>query len=232
MKLHRFFVTIPLRAGFARVLDAELANQLKNVLKIAIGEKIILVNEDGFEAEAALKKISKNEIEVEIESVAANTSEPSSQITLYLAILKNENVELAVQKAVECGASTIIPIITARTVKLGIKLARLQKIAKEAAEQSGRGKIPEVREPEQFVDSLHFAKSFDRGCICDITGEPAQKVFTGPIQTVGIWIGPEGGFSTEEIEQAKTAGLQPVNLGQLTLRAETAAMIATYLATH
>ncbi len=232
MKLHRFFVTIPLRTGFARILDLELANQLKNVLKIAIGEKIILVNEDGFEAEAALKKISKNEIEVEIESVIANTSEPSSQITLYLSILKNENFELAVQKAVECGVSTIVPIITTRTVKLGIKLARLQKIAKEAAEQSGRGKIPEIREPEQFTDSLHSTKSFDRGCICDLSGESAQKVFTGPIQTVGIWIGPEGGFSAEEIAQAKAAGLQAVNLGQLTLRAETAAIIATYLATH
>lgn len=229
MKIHRFYVSGDLSTGALTVSDPEIHNQIRNVLKLRVGEPVILFNGAGIEAVGSIADIEKTGLTVEVTEVRKNAAEPGRLVRLYLAILKNEHFELAAQKAVECGVTEIIPVITGRTVKLALKLPRVLKIMQEAAEQSGRGIIPRLAEPMSFDEAIHEAKHNTENFFCD---GGAKGVLKPSSERVGIWIGPEGGFSAEEVAQANDAGFTSVSLGALTLRAETAAIVATYLATN
>lgn len=230
MKVHRFCVSGDLSTGAIAINDPEIHNQIKNVLKLRVGEPVILFNATGVEAVGNIADIEKTGVTVEVSEVRASSVEPKRFVRLYLAILKNEHFELAAQKAVECGVGEIIPIITSRTVKLALKPARVMKIMQEAAEQSGRVVVPRLAEPVPFAEAIiAAAKHNSENFFCD---GGAKDALTPSSERVGIWIGPEGGFNPEEVEMAKEAGFDPVSLGSLTLRAETAAIVATYLATR
>ena len=113
------------------------------------------------EAVAKILLLAKDKAELEILETIKNKNESENHVNLYCSILKKENFELAVQKAVEVGVKEIIPIITARTVKLGLNHERLNKIIKEAAEQSGRGVLPKLDEAIIFDEALKLAKEND-----------------------------------------------------------------------
>jgi 16S rRNA (uracil1498-N3)-methyltransferase len=162
---------------------------------------------------------------VEIEKVAKDKI-GEKKVTLFCAVLKKENFELVVQKATECGVSKIIPIITARTVKTGLNLERLQKIAREASEQSGRSTVPEISEPISFDESLEMTRQNDLKILFDISGKFLGKTSKN---SPAIWIGPEGGWTPEEIKKATQNNFKIASLGPNTLRAETAAIVATYM---
>ncbi len=214
--------------GLRTVTDPALYNQIHNVLKLVVGEPVILFNATGVEAMSVIATIEKKSLTVNIVQVRASTAEPARFVSLYLAILKNEHFEWAAQKAVECGVSEIIPIVTSRTVKLALKMDRVVKIIKEAAEQSGRVVVPRLAEPMAFADAMTQAVKYNtENVLCD--GEGTGRV-TPRTDRVGVWIGPEGGFHPEEIGAGQKAGFVTASLGPLTLRAETAAIIATYLA--
>ena len=143
-------------------------------------------------------------------------------------VLKKENFEWAVQKAVEVGVKEITPIITARTVKLGLNKDRLKKIIKEAAEQSGRGILPKLNEAIIFDEAIKSAKENDLNLFFNIGGKNVQHSMSN-ISKIGIFIGPEGGWDEEEIKKAQSSnGFTIVGLGKTILRAETAAVIASY----
>src|SRR3989344_4947911 len=147
MKIHRFIGNFKIKIGALRINDEELLNQLRNVLKLKVGEKIILCDGRRNEGSAEIKEYGKDYVEVEIKEVGVNENEPEKQVILYCSILKRENFELVVQKATEIGIKEIVPIITERTVKLDIRKDRLEKIIREAAGQSGRGTVPVLHEP-------------------------------------------------------------------------------------
>jgi 16S rRNA (uracil1498-N3)-methyltransferase len=136
-----------------------------------------------------------------------------------------------VQKAVEAGVHRVIPVVTARTVKLGLKIDRLAKIAQEAAEQGGRGIVPEISEPIKFKYAIKLAAEHDVNYFFDAEGEEYSrpKLLSA---TVGVWIGPEGGWEDFEIEAARQSNFVIASLGKLVLRAETAATVAVYLSTR
>lgn len=232
MKIHRFIVKNPLTIGRFTITDADLCNQIKNVLRLGLGESIILSDGALNEAEAMIIDFPKDAIVMDIAQVTQNKNEPSVRVVLYAAVLRRENFEFVVQKATEVGASEIVPVVSERTVKFGLKKERLEKIIREAAEQSGRGIVPVLREATDFPEALQMAKSNEANILFDKTGVPFLKKFfaSTPPQKVGIFIGPEGGFTEREIGAAKEAGFIVASLGNLTLRAETAAAIATYLA--
>lgn len=230
MKIHRFCVSGDLSTGAITVSDPEILNQVRNVLKLKVGEPVILFNATGIEAVGNIADIERTALTVEVTQVRPSTAEPQRFVRLYLAILKNEHFEMAAQKAVECGVGEIIPVITNRTVKLALKAERVMKIMQEAAEQSGRVVVPRLSEPLPFEDAIigaakHNAENF----ICD-GGAKGSLMPTS--ERVSVWIGPEGGFTPEELTMAQEAGFKQVSLGALTLRAETAAIVATYLATR
>lgn len=224
MRLHRFFIDERLIVGDLRLTGGELLNQWKNVLKLKVGDKVVLINEGVGESESTIKLLTKKEALVAIENITElNTNE--SGVTLYCAILKKDNFELVCQKATEVGVSSIVPVITIRTVKLALNQERLEKIVKEASEQSGRVTTPKIGEAINFGDLLEVDMS-GRKIILDMSGD---KSVLADGKEINILVGPEGGFTEEEITKAKTAGFQSVSLGKNVYRAETAAVIASYL---
>src|SRR3989344_3133253 len=224
MKIHRFIVDKDLYLGNFTVSDKEIVNQITKVLRLKQGDFILLSDGKKEEAKAQITKILKGGLEVEILDVFVNKNEPSVNVILYCAMLKKENFELVVQKATEVGVKEIVPVITKRTVKTGFKKDRLEKIIKEACKQSGRGMIPKLHDPVGFEDAVKNAG--DQNLFFDSSGAKLQTTHY-KLQTINVWIGPEGGWDESELNLAKESGFKITSLGNLILRAETAAIISS-----
>lgn len=229
MRIHRFIGNFNFNKNKLSISDAGFYNQIKNVLRLKIGEHIVLCDGALNEALVKIMGIGKNTIDVEVAERMKNKNEPTRRVTLYCSILKRENFELVVQKATELGVAQIIPLICRRTVKLDFRKERLEKVIKEAAEQSGRGMLPVLHEPLKFEEALMQTKDtlnlfFDSSGIGIENWKLKIKNYAR-----GVWVGPEGGWDESELEKAKTAKLAVVSLGALTLRAETAAIVASYI---
>jgi len=229
MKIHRFIDNFDL-SGAEVEITGEIAHQMTKVLKLEIGEQVELCDGKGINAQGKITKLSKNSTIVEIEKITKEEVAQKS-VSLFCAVLKKENFELVVQKATECGVDKIVPIITTRTIKMGLNMERLQKIAREACEQSHRNILPEVLEPINFEESLELAKVNDTNIIFDMSGENF-KDFKNTSQKIGIFIGPEGGWTPDEIKRAEENNFKKLSLGSNVLRGETAAVIATFLAVN
>jgi len=230
MKIHRFIDNFDLSKNELEI-TGENAKQMAQVLKLKIGEKVELCDGKGISAIAEITKINKKGVLVKLEEfLHQNKDKQKKEVTLYCAILKKENFELVVQKTTECGISKIIPIITERTIKTGLNIERLQKIAKEASEQSGRNNVPEVSEPIKLEEAIKNTKGIN--VFFDSSGDSLLKAhgyFSASETNVNLFVGPEGGWTPKEIKKAKENNFSIASLGSLTLRGETAAIIATYL---
>lgn len=231
MKLQRFIVDVPLDRRQVIISDAELLNQLQKVFRLRTGDKVILADGKLTEAIAQIRNINKNLVELEVLSVSKNQNEPNQEVILYCAILKRENFELVAQKATEVGVKEIVPLLTERTVKLNLNLERLKKIIKEAAEQSGRGVLPVLHSPMDFEKALEHSKKNDINLFFDLNGQRMSELNPRKSVRTGIWIGSEGGWDEKELALVKERNFSIVSLGKLTLRSETAAIIASYLTT-
>lgn len=238
MRLHRFIRNFDIKIGKMRLKDGELFNQFRNVLKLKVGEKVVLCDGQMNEGEAEIKGYGKGAIDVEVLSIGKNQNEPERRVALYCSVLKKENFELVVQKATEMGVAEIAPIITERTIKLNLRQDRLEKIAKEAAEQSGRGIVPILHEPIDLEKAIELAKANGLNIFFDQNSIEWTKIHSDGSKSrtnsfrIGAWIGPEGGWSPQELEMARNLDFKVISLGKTTLRAETAAIIGTYLIIH
>ncbi|MDQ3076174.1 MAG: 16S rRNA (uracil(1498)-N(3))-methyltransferase [bacterium] len=233
MKLHRFIGQYNLSGDALEITDPETIKQIKLVLRLEVGGHIILSDGQGREAEAEIVSITKDKIMVKVLDIKTIAGS-SRNVSLYLAILKKENFELSVQKAVECGVSHIIPVITDRTIKTGLNMERLNKIIREASEQSGRSIVAKLLETMGFTEAVEHGKANNEKVIFHLGDEdymPTRGNASGG-HSVSIFVGPEGGFTENEIKLAKETGYTVSSLGPLTLRGETAAIIATYRAVH
>lgn len=210
-------------------------NHIKNVLRMKCGEKVIVCNTKGIDYYCKIKQIAE-EIQLEIEEMTESKTELPTKITLFQGLPKKDKMELIIQKAVELGAFSIVPVITKRTIvkledkkKEQKKLERWQAIAESAAKQSSRGIIPKILPIVSFKEALTQAKELD---FTIIPYELAQGMIATKncieeikkTQSAGIFIGPEGGFEAEEIEHAKQIGAVPISLGKRILRTETAGL--------
>ena len=213
--------------------DRELLEQWRKVLRLKIGGEVILFDGKGNEASAKIANLDRNFGEVEILGVSKNKNEPQRHVVLYCSILKRENFELVAQKATEVGVSEIVPIVAARTEKFNLRTDRLSRVVKEAAEQSGRASLPSLHPSVEFLRALAAAKANDVNLFSDPSGRNFRDFRFAPSdRRFGVWVGPEGGWTEEEVSLARTEGLEIIGLGPLTLRAETAAIVATYLTTN
>ena len=251
MRLHRFIIGQNLASGKMVIADPALCHQWMKVLRLGPGDRVVLCDGRGREAEAAIESLDAKQAVISCAASTIVASEPQRGVTLACAVLKRENFELVLQKATECGVQSIVPLLTQRTVKTGLKMDRLERIAREAAEQSGRGIVPEIQEPMALNDFLKSARHpvifFHNGKSAGVQDcksareqestrartscNPAILQSCNPQHTTLI-IGPEGGWMEEEVEAARAAGCLVQSLGPLTLRAETAAIGASYLAVH
>ncbi|OGM99304.1 MAG: hypothetical protein A2817_00430 [Candidatus Yanofskybacteria bacterium RIFCSPHIGHO2_01_FULL_39_8b] len=233
MRLYRFIGDFQFKVGKLEIKDKELFSQLRNVLRLKAGEKIILCDGRMNEAVAEIMIYGKDFVEIEIKEIKTNQNEPERHVILYCSILKKENFELVVQKATEVGVKEIVPLITERTVKLNIRKDRLEKIIKEASEQSGRGVVPVLAEPVEYEKALAILKNNDLNLLFDRSGENFSNLERLDNQgLIGVWIGPEGGWTVQELKSVQRSNFKIINLGKLTLRAETAAIVATHGVIH
>lgn len=231
MKLHRFFTQFDPREPRMLLWDKEITHQVVDVLHLQRGEKIILCDGTGNEALYTITRLDSRGLDLEFENLYRNANEPRVRVTLHCCLLKRENFEWVAQKAVETGIAEIHPIISRRTVKTDFKAERLERIIKEAAEQSGRGIVPTIQPVGYFFDAAKECSLKSRQLLFDVNGGGLEPLMALKRQAAqfGIWIGPEGGWDPEELERAADLGFLTASLGGLTLRGETAAVIASYL---
>lgn len=233
--MHHFFVTPEqVREDYIYIEGSDV-NHIKNVLRMKIGEELQISDGNNKKYLCRIEEMTSEEVcAAVLEEQHADTELPS-KIYLFQGLPKSDKMELIVQKAVELGAYEIIPVATKRAVvkldakKAAKKVERWNSIAEGGAKQSGRTVIPKVNQVMTYKEALAYAKELD---VVMIPYELAEgmletKVFIEQIkpgQSVGIFIGPEGGFETEEVKQAMEAGAKPITLGKRILRTETAGL--------
>lgn len=235
--MYRFFVPVENVEGERIRITGDDVNHAKNVLRMSVGEKVVVSCGQGVDYYCIIDSIRENQIGLRIEEEKAAVTELPVAITLFQALPKRDKMELVIQKAVELGAAEIVPVQTRRCVvrlderKADRKLVRWRAIAEAAAKQSGRGVIPRISEIMSFAEALNYAEQMDTVLIpYELYEDMADSVETmrkaAGGSSIGIFIGPEGGFERGEIEQAMGRGAFPLSLGKRILRTETAGMAA------
>jgi 16S rRNA (uracil1498-N3)-methyltransferase len=226
MRLHRFYVTQPLGEEVV-VNSVSLISQWTKVFRYTSSDHVILFNGDGYEYEYVLTTISKTSATLTL--VQQTHIIPSSKpLTLYLAVIKKDNFELAIEKATELGITSIVPFLTSRTEKKGLNMERLTKILIEASEQSGRVTVPSLHPIVTLQKACELLKKETNPLIFHTKGK--ERLPRG-LTTSAYVIGPEGGFSQEEVDLFLASGCTPYLLGDTILRAETAVISACALLT-
>ncbi len=229
--MSRFFVTADMIAENIITLSKEDSQHLARVLRANVGEEITVCDDEGNEYLAEVSLMSKNEVQAKVISARKNQTEPGIKVVLFQGLPKGSKMEYIIQKCVEIGIHSIVPVATDRAV---VKLSeekgkgkedRWNKIAMEAAKQSSRGVIPYVEVPVSFKEAVKRAAEFDMAIIPYEKQEASD--FKGFLRknspkTVAVYIGPEGGFEESEISLAMENGITPVSLGRRILRTETA----------
>jgi len=233
--LHRFFV-LPERIQDKEVVLGEQAHQIRDVLRLEVGERIIVLDNEGAEYEVELTEVRKDEARGQVVEEREATGEPRVRITLYQSILSREKFEWVLQKCTEVGVAGFVPVVTERSVvrDSGIKANRLRRwrrIIQEAAEQSHRGRLPELGTAVRFEDALKGLDGFDMSLIASpgAKGKSLRDCLKGPgtAGTVALFVGPEGGFTDDEVRQVCGSGAIAFGLGKRILRTETAAVVAS-----
>ena len=210
-------------------------NHMKNVLRMRIGEDVWIIDVSEKEYHCTIEEFQEDSAVLHVLYAQESQYELPSRIYLFQGLPKGDKMELIIQKAVELGAYAVVPVETRRCVvkldakKAQKKVTRWQQISESAAKQSKRMLIPEVKNVMSWKEALAFAKGLD---VVLIPYELAQgmketrEILSAiqPGQSVGIFIGPEGGFEEEEVRDAMEAGGKPVTLGKRILRTETAGM--------
>ena len=233
--MHRFFAE-PGQIGEKEiVITGADVNHIRNVLRMRTGEEVLIADGRGAEYRCKLTDLSENEVRAQILWKLDGNAELASAVTLFQGLPKSDKMDLIVQKCVELGVDRIVPVSTKRAVvkldekKEQTRLKRWNTISESAAKQSGRGVIPEVSGVMSFGKALEEAKKLD---VLLIPYERAEHMAETrrvmgeirPGQSVGIFIGPEGGFEESEVEEAVAAGAKAITLGKRILRTETAGL--------
>lgn len=238
--MSRFFVNID-SVDFENsriTISGEDVKHIRSVLRSMPGDKLELSDGCGMDYSTTIEAIEKDSIIAKIVCAEPNKTEPPVNITLFQGIPKADKMEYIIQKCVELGVKRIVPVITARTVvkfdnarDTAAKTARWKRIAMEAAKQCDRGIVPVVEEPVRLDKALKLAvdcdlrllpyEEEDKGSLRRYLVEQKLKQ-SGDINSIAVFIGPEGGFAAEEVQKAVESGFKSVTLGPRILRTETA----------
>lgn len=233
--MYRFFVNENQILEDCISITGADVNHIKNVLRMKIGETVLVSDGNDREYTCTLQNISDEEVIAKMEDVDGPTRELPIKVTLFQALPKGDKMETIIQKMVELGAYEIVPVSTKRCIvklddkKAAAKVKRWNAIAESAAKQSKRGIIPQVAMPTSYKNGLKKAEEMDMVLIpyenaenMAHTREVISRIKEG--MNVGIFVGPEGGFATEEVEEAINSGAFDITLGRRILRTETAGM--------
>lgn len=251
--MQRYFIATEQIQEQKVILDGEDAHHLFRVMRAKPGDQIIV--SDGIEREALaeLTQLDKDRAEAEVIEWLQMDQEPLVQVTIAQSMPKGDKFETVLQKGTELGAVRFIPFVSERTVvqydsrKEAKRLERWRKISKEAAEQAHRNRVPVIEAPVDWKHILQLSERFDLAMLCyeQVGGSAGLRPLLQQFQvasadkgelshsetnrehrpTVLLIVGPEGGFTEREANEAEQAGIQLVGLGRRILRTETAAMV-------
>ena len=230
----RFFVEADEMLGDVITLTGENAQHAK-VLRLKAGEQVLVCDGDGMECLCEVIGMGSGVVDLSVLERRQATSEAAVAVSIYMGFPKSDKLEHVIQKATELGVAEIVAFPAARSVSkpdeksLKKKLERWQKIAASAAEQSGRGRIPQVLVLDSYAAALERAAKADKALMF-YENEHAttlrMALEAGSFKTVSMMTGPEGGLEEKEVQQALDAGLQVCTLGRRILRCETAPLCA------
>ena len=228
MKIQRFFVNKKIEPGVGFVIDdKDQTEQIRRVFRKKVGDTIGLLDNSGLGYEAKIVDFGKNVIACEVGDEKINTYIPKKEIWLCVSIIKKDKFEWVVEKATELGVSHIVPVISERTEKTNLNIERLNKIAKEASEQSERGVLPTIYEPVELSNCLGTLPENKIVLEIGSNKEVSElEVKTGPLT---VFIGPEGGWGEKDLKFFEDNKIEKVSLGEQVLRAETASVAALSL---
>ena len=233
--MYRFFVEKEqIGEKTIRIIGSDV-NHIRNVLRMKPGEEILISDGEKKEYHCEIKTLDPEYVEALIMFVKEEGLELPSKVYLFQGLPKNDKMELIIQKAVELGVYAVVPVATKRAVvklddkKEAKKLVRWQSISESAAKQAKRLIIPEVMPVMSFKEAVAFSRTMDVRLIPYELAENmayTRQVLSQikPGQSIGIFIGPEGGFAEEEVELALNSGMETITLGKRILRTETAGM--------
>ena len=201
MRLHRFHINAPISSETFDIADRDLIHQWRTVFRYNVASQVILFNGDGYDYLVMITSLRNLGATVEVYKKMKNRNNPKMDITLCVGVIKKDNFEWVVEKATELGVSRIIPVLCERSEKKNLNMERLQKIAVEASEQSGRGDVPTI----SLITELAAALESDG---------LSKKVFLNPdgeyigdflaknnSRDLAVFIGPEGGWSERKVKQ-------------------------------
>jgi len=239
MRLHRFYID-PKYGSLATlqkdfIFPSELLHQWKRVFRFVSGDKVILFDGSGFEYECEIVSLNNKHgvTELKVLKTRDKQQKAAKEVWLFATLIKKDNFEWIVQKATELGVSHIVPVVSERSEKKGLNLERAQKIVIEASEQSGRVTLPTIEEPKGLADVIQGVTQGMKCYAFDPTGETfmadGQSGVKSTNKAIGIFIGPEGGWSEKELEAFRSASISIYSIGSQILRAETAAVAVTSL---
>lgn len=228
MTIHRFYIReCDLSSPDIQVDEKEILFQWKNVLRLKPMQRVEIFNGQGSAAYFDLVSLTAHGAHL-----ARVSSSPvvlsCRPVTLHFALLKKDKTEWVIQKATEAGVSRLLPIITARTEKTGFDLSRAERIAREAAEQCGRGDIPIIGEPVPLIRAV--SGDMKNSFLLDRGAEPLSLLLPQLPSAVTLFVGPEGGWTDEEKGEFCARGIQKAAVSDFTLRAETASLAALFAA--
>lgn len=230
MRLHRFF----LQHGHNKlseqkeivISDENFIHQWKNVFRMRVGDRVILFDGSKVDFECEILEFDKKEVRLSVIKKIENNNKSTKEIWLYQSMIKKDKMEWIFEKCTELGVSHFAPIISERSEKKSLNEERAKKIIIEAVEQSGGQNVPVLHEPISLKEALENlpspAVAFDpSGLLINATSSKSQ--------VLSLFIGPEGGWTEKELEMFKEKKVPIYNLGNKTLRAETASVVASAL---
>jgi 16S rRNA (uracil1498-N3)-methyltransferase len=240
LTMHRFFIPPEWINERQVTLIEDVAHQVRHVLRMRAGDRLIVLDDSGWEREVELNRVAQNVVMGHVVQERLAPGEPRTKISLYQGVLKAQKFEWVLQKGTELGLVEFIPVVCDRSVvgdleDVDRKLGRWGRIIREAAEQSGRGRLPVLRPAMLFAQGCQ--RAMRSGGLALVPWEGEKEISLKAALTPGdegdkrpfslsLFIGPEGGLTLEEIQAARRYKVQPVSLGPRILRAETAGLVA------
>lgn len=232
--MHRFFVPPDQVQGGTVRFSPPQSRQMARVLRLRAGHQVEALDNAGSWHLVELTEVSPMTALGTILRSGEVAGEPRVRLTLFQALLKGQKWEFLLQKGTELGISAVVPVVCQRCVSRydgeawASRAPRWRAILQEAAEQSGRGRIPELRPPAPWDAACQVHEGLG---LLAYEGETTTSLrealaAAGPVSRVSLFVGPEGGFTGEEVDLARRCGVQPVSLGRRILRAETAGLAA------
>lgn len=234
--MQRYFVNSEQFGEHDVEITGDDARHLQQVMRVKQGQKVICSDGESREALVKVHMIEQGRVIAKIVEHLSMDNEPQAQVWIAQSLPKSDKIETVIQRCTEIGAVRFMPFTSERTIvqynaqKTMRRMERWRKIAKEAAEQAHRNRIPTIDEPMRWQQVLDMVGQVQLALICyeQETAATFRTLLTQhlPLEKILIIVGPEGGFTADEIEAAKQAGCHSVSLGKRILRTETAAMVA------